>query len=54
MNFSQRKELAIQIEKPVDAKVPNFLAKAHTDLYTPMPDKVDGYGQFPRPVGQPY
>jgi hypothetical protein len=54
MNFSQRKELAIQIEKPVDAKVPKFLSKAHTDLYTPMPDKVDGYGQFPRPIGKPY
>ena len=54
MNFSQRKELAIQLEKPVDAKVPNFLVNAHKDLYTPLPDKMDGYGQYPRPVGKPY
>ena len=54
MNFNQRKQLSIHAELPLDAKIPGFIAKANKDLYTPMPDKIEGYGQFPRPVEKPY
>ena len=56
MNFQERRHVALQLggTSPVDAKVPQFISKAHQALYTPSPDKFESYSQYPRPIDKPY